>query len=272
VFGESILSPIRNENGEIFAVGIIYRDITERKLYEEKIKNYAAKLEEANKELEAFSYSVSHDLRAPLRSIDAFSKIILEEELPHLSDNGKKYLQIVLDNTQQMGLLIKDLLDFSRLGRKPLVKQSVNIRELVEYTIKELSTNYTAQNPTIIQEPSLDIEVKADASLLKQVFVNIIDNAFKYSSKHPNPLITIGTLKQNNELVCYVKDNGVGFDMRYADKLFGVFQRLHRSDEFSGTGVGLAIVNRIITRHGGRIWAESKVNIGTTFYFTVSDN
>lgn len=272
VFGESILSPIQNEKMEIFAVGVIYRDITERKLYEEKIKNYAGKLEEANKELEAFSYSVSHDLRAPLRSIDAFSKIVLEEELSALSENGKKYVQIVRDNAAKMGLLIQDLLDFSRLSRKPLIKQKVNIKEMVEYTIKDLYANYAPQNPAIIQEPSLDVEIKADASLLKQVFINIIDNALKYSSKNPNPQINIGSLRQNNELVFYIKDNGVGFDMKYADKLFGVFQRLHRSDEFSGTGVGLAIVNRIITRHGGRIWAEAGVNSGATFYFTVSDN
>jgi len=224
-------------------------------------------LEWANKELEAFSYSVSHDLRAPLRSIDGFSRILLEDLAPALSTEAVRLLGVVRSSTQQMGKLIDDLLAFSRLSRQPVNRQIVNTIDLVQQVMETLRTD--------LERRKVEIEIgelpvcQGDPSLLKQVWMNLLSNAFKFTREREVARIHIGCMQENGEQVYFVKDNGAGFDMQFANKLFGVFQRLHRSDEFEGTGVGLAIVQRIVHRHEGRIWFESEPNRGTTFFFTV---
>jgi PAS domain S-box-containing protein len=245
-------------NGEKFAINIIY-DITERKKAEEK-------LELANSELEAFSYSVSHDLRAPLRSITGYA-LILEEDLGNqINEEGRKTLEAIQRNASKMNRLIDDLLAFSKLGKQELQKSEVNTAAVVNKIILELSDS--ARSRVDFKINSLP-STYADPSMLTQTWVNLISNAIKYSAKKENPVVEIGSFKQDKEVVYYIKDNGAGFSMEYADKLFGVFQRLHRSADFEGTGVGLALVKRIVAKHGGRVWAEGKVNEGATFYFSL---
>lgn len=245
----------------------------------ETLQRHTAALEAANKELEAFSYSVSHDLRAPLRAMDGFSRILLEEYASQLSPEAQRYLRLVRDSARQMGLLIDDLLAFSRLSRQPLNKQPVAPAKLVRQALEELRAEQEGRRiEIIIGDPSagsgqaLPI-CQADPILLKQVFVNLLSNALKFTRRREVARIEVGYLPRPGEGgeggAYFVKDNGVGFDMRYADKLFGVFQRLHRAEEYEGTGVGLAIVQRIIHRHGGRVWAEAEVDGGATFYFTI---
>jgi PAS domain S-box-containing protein len=225
------------------------------------------KLEEANAELESFAYSVSHDLRAPLRAVDGFSRILQGEYAPELSPEARRYLDLVRDNARQMGQLIDDLLAFSRLSRKPLTKHSVSPADLARQVLEDLRQEQEGRQVEIIID---DLPTcQADPSLLKQVYVNLLSNALKYTRKREVTRIQVGYQVQDNQPVYYVKDNGVGFDMRYADKLFGVFQRLHRAEEYEGTGVGLAIVQRIIRRHGGHIWADAGVDEGAAFYFTI---
>jgi len=224
-------------------------------------------LESANKELEAFSYSVSHDLRAPLRSIDGFSRILLEDHAPALSAETIRLLRIVRSSTQQMGQLIDDLLAFSRLSRQPVNKQVVNTVDLVQESMELLRTD--------LEGRKVEIEIgelpicQGDPVLLRQVWINLLSNAFKYTREREVARIQIGCRQEMGEPVYFVKDNGAGFDMQFANKLFGVFQRLHRNDRFEGTGVGLAIVQRIVHRHEGRIWVEAEPNVGATFFFTV---
>lgn len=232
----------------------------------EAINDYAEKLKTANQELESFSYSVSHDLRAPLRAMDGFSRILAEEYKEHLPEQARRYLGLVRENAVQMGQLVDDLLAFSRLGRHSLKIQPVDPNHVVDEVLGEIVTEEDRNS----QIQRLDLEgCRADPTLLKQVFSNLIGNALKYSRKSERPVVTIGCETQADEVVYYVKDNGVGFDMAYANKLFGVFQRLHRAEDFPGTGVGLAIVHRIVDRHGGRVWAEAKPDQGATFYFTL---
>ncbi|MFH1907269.1 MAG: ATP-binding protein [Chloroflexota bacterium] len=233
----------------------------------EDLDRRAAELEAANKELEAFSYSVSHDLRAPLRAIDGFSRILIEEYAPQLVPEALRYLQLVRDNTRQMGNLVDDLLAFSRLSRQPLKVQHVEPTILVRHVLEDLRNEQEGRRieVSIGDLPSC----QADPALLKQVWVNLLSNAIKYTRKRDTARIEIGYQKTGEEQVYFVQDNGVGFDMRYAAKLFGVFQRLHRVEEYEGTGVGLAIVQRIIQRHGGRVWVEAEVDKGTIFYFTI---
>ena len=262
---ELSLSSWKTDKG-VFFTGIL-RDITERKQAEEEIRKVNAQLGVANKELEAFSYSVSHDLRAPLRAVDGFSRILLDEHTPHLSESGQRYLRLVRENAVTMGQLIDDLLSFSRLSRQPLKKQTVATAELAQQVLEELKPE---QNGRRFDVSIGDLaECQADPALLKQVFVNLLSNALKYTRKRDLSKIEVGCEKRPGETVYFVKDNGAGFDMRYADKLFGVFQRLHRAEEYEGTGVGLAIVQRIIHRHGGRVWAEAELHKGATFYFTL---
>ena len=227
----------------------------------------ADQLESANKELEAFSYSISHDLRAPLRAMDGFSRILLEEYAFQLPPEAQRYLGLVRNNAQQMGHLIEDLLAFSRLSRLPLNKQSVAPDEVVRQVIADLRAEQDGRKVevTIGDLPTC----QADPALLKQVWVNLLSNAFKFTRKLENAHIEIGVKQTGAESIYFVKDNGVGFDMQYSNKLFGVFQRLHRSEEYEGTGVGLAIVQRIVHRHGGRTWAESEVEKGAIFFFTL---
>lgn len=227
----------------------------------ERIKNL-------DQELEAFSYSISHDLRAPLRSIDGYSRILQEDYAEKLDEEGKRVLGIVMNNAKRMGKLIDDLLDFGRLGRRAIHYSKVNMTGIVQSIVSELKG----------QEPTRNISVQVDelmpalgdADMLRQVWYNLLENAVKYTGKNENASIVIHSYTTDQNELCYeVKDNGVGFDMQYADKLFGIFQRLHKMQDFSGTGVGLAIVKRIITRHGGRVWANGSLKGGATFYFTL---
>jgi len=224
-------------------------------------------LEAANKELEAFTYSVSHDLRAPLRAIEGFSQILMEDHLPKLDEECQRLLRVVRDNTRQMGQLIDDLLAFSRISRYPLTADTLDMAELARSVASELVPVDASAAPQVQVYPLP--EARADASLMRQVWVNLLSNAFKFSRGKDPRVIEVGSRVADGETVYHVKDNGVGFDMRYAHKLFGVFQRLHKASEFEGTGVGLAIVRRIVTRHGGRVWAEGTVGRGATFYFAL---
>ncbi len=224
-------------------------------------------LEATNKELEAFAYSVSHDLRAPLRAIDGFSRILLDQFANELPAEAQRLLNLVRNNSQQMGQLIDDLLSFSRQGRQPLHKEMVKPQQIVETVWQELAPERNGRQIELILG---DLPpCYADPALLKQVYVNLITNALKFTRQKTIARIEIGCKQQDNQLIYFVKDNGAGFDMRYANKLFGVFQRLHRAEEYEGTGVGLAIVKRIIVRHGGQVWAEAEPEKGATFYFTL---
>lgn len=225
------------------------------------LQRYTVELENANKELEAFSYSVSHDLRAPLRAINGFSRILLKDFAPQLTSDAQRYLQMVQANAQQMGCLVDDLLAFSRLSRAALKKQLVDFGAMVPEIITQFADEQRQIEISIGELPACE----ADPSLIKQVWINLVANAVKYTRHQEVAQISIGA----EDRVYFVKDNGVGFDMQYAHKLFGVFQRLHRAEDYEGTGVGLAIVQRIIHRHGGQIWAQAEVNHGATFYFTL---
>ena len=272
--------------GQQIAIGV-----EKARLYAET-RAWAGELErrvnERTAELEAFSYSVSHNLRAPLRAIDGFSRILLEEYQPQLAPEAQRHLQLVRDNTQQMGRLIDDLLAFLRLGRQRLQKQPVAPADLVRQALEDLRHEQEGRRVEMtIGDPSAALRqgsgqgsgealpvCQADPDLLKQVWVNLLSNALKFTRQREVARIEIGWIPPLSPPLpgegCYfVKDNGMGFDMQYADKLFGVFQRLHRTEEYEGTGVGLATVQRIIHRHGGRIWAEAEVDKGATFYFTL---
>ena len=232
-----------------------------------ELTRLASELERSNKELESFSYSVSHDLRAPLRAIDGFSQAVLEDYATSLPADGQRLLATIRQSAQRMGRLMDDLLNFSRLGRKELEIAPVDLTALAQTVVRDLRQ----------AEPERRVEVsvaalpsvQGDYSLLRQVLTNLIGNAFKFTRHRPEARVEIGSRSEGGETAFYVRDNGTGFDMRYATKLFGVFQRLHRDDEFEGTGVGLALVQRIVRRHGGRIWAEGAVGKGATFYFSI---
>ena len=273
----SLFAFVRNASGELIHSSgenaRLYEEtkmqLAERQRAEKELIKRTTQLETANKELEAFSYSVSHDLRAPLRAIDGFSRVILEEYKDKLDDEGKRYLNIVRDNTQKMGQLIEDLLALSRLGRKEMQVSRIDMAKLAKTVFDELKDANPGRN--------IQLEIKTlppaygDQAMIHQVFVNLLSNAIKFTQFKEKAVIEIGFNTQMNENVYYVKDNGVGFDMQYLNKLFGVFQRLHSAEDFDGTGVGLAIVQRIIHRHGGKVWAEGKVNEGATFYFNILD-
>lgn len=234
---------------------------------EEMIRERTAQLEEAVKELEAFTYTVSHDLRAPLRSLNGFVRILLEDYGSRLDDEGRRVCNIIAGSARQMGRLIDDLLALSRVGRSEMVILSVNMTILVKNLYMELTTE--KQREEIGFSVGRLPKVTADPTLIRQVWLNLLDNAIKFTSKTPSPRIRVEGRRCGDEIVFSVSDNGVGFDMQFKDKLFGVFQRLHSVKEFEGTGVGLAIVERIVRRHGGRVWAEGAVNGGATFYFSL---
>jgi len=233
-----------------------------------RLERLAWELENSNQELESFTYSVSHDLRAPLRAIDGFSHALLEDHGPTLPVDGQRLLSLVRESAQRMGRLIDDLLAFARLGTKSLVVAPVDLAALTHTVVQELQ-QANAERRVAVTVAALP-SVQGDPALLRQVLTNLVGNAFKFTRHRPDAQIEIGTRNEGRDIICYVRDNGAGFDMRYADKLFGVFQSLHRTDEFEGTGVGLALVQRIVRRHGGRVWAEGRVNEGATFSFTLS--
>ena len=266
-------SPIRSAAGQIEFAVAAFNDITERLEAQRRIDQLNAELEHqvvelaaVNKELETFSYSVSHDLRAPLRAVDGFSRVLETDHAASLDPEAIRYLSRIRGNVRRMGALIDDLLRFSRLSRQELETREVDMASLVRNVLDDLSRGRSVQPQIHVSAlPAAD----GDIDLLRQVWINLIDNAIKYSGKQPDSRIDISAHGEGSEVTYTVKDNGVGFDMAYADKLFGVFQRLHRQDEFEGTGVGLAIVQRIIHRHGGRIWAEAAPGRGAAFHFTL---
>jgi len=242
------------------------RDITEVIQLHTELQNNLNQLEISNKELESFSYSVSHDLRAPLRALNGYSQMIEEDYSNVLDNEGKRLLGNIRNNAKKMGMLIDDLLAFSRLGRKEVQKATIDSNSMIESIIDEI--NHSASHHATITMDTLP-PMYADHVLIQQAWINLITNAIKYSSKKESPLIHIGAMDRQDETVFYIKDNGCGFDMKYADKLFGVFQRLHAPSEFEGTGVGLAIVHRIISKHGGNIRVEAKPDEGAAFYFSL---
>lgn len=252
--------PFLNEQGKPYQYVAIRSEITQRKKAEEQ-------LHLLNQELNAFTYSVSHDLRAPLRSVVGYTEILKEDYGTKLDEEGQRITHIIINNAKRMGRLIDDLLDFSRMGRMELFKANLNMDEMVQQILQELTA---AENGRQLELNISPLKTSlADEGMLRQVWVNLISNALKYSQKKEITKIEIGSFYENGNTCYYVSDNGVGFDMKYVDKLFGVFQRLHKASEFEGVGVGLALVKRIIQRHGGTVWAEGKINEGAKFYFTV---
>ena len=245
---------------------LIHHDITNRRRVAGELQRRGELLQAANKELEAFSYSVSHDLRAPLRHIDGYAALLSKTAGEALNDKARRYLETISASAKQMGQLIDDLLVFSRMGRQEMLHSTVNL--LAKTVIHDLRLDL--QDKTISWTIGSLPDVPGDPAMLRQVFMNLLTNAVKFTATRPNPRIEIGATRDSaGEVTVYVRDNGVGFDMQYVNKLFGVFQRLHRNDEFEGTGIGLANVRRIIHRHGGRTWAEGALDQGATFYFTL---
>ncbi|TGK04345.1 PAS domain S-box protein [Leptospira selangorensis] len=275
---QMVLYPVKNTAGNILEVIVVHQDITASKEAENEIRLLNNDLEErvkvrteqlvlANKELESFSYSISHDLRAPIRGISGFTQILMEDYGVNFDAEGKRIIGKIIENAKQMGQLVDDLLEFSRLGRTELAEREISMKELATTVYKELINLESGRD---IRFEIQDIpNVRADQPAVRQLWVNLISNAIKYTKKAGSPLIQIGFMESEEGTVFYVKDNGAGFNMQYYNKLFGVFQRLHSNADFEGTGVGLAIVKRIASRHGGDVWAESKEGEGATFYFTL---
>lgn len=277
-FISSSAAPIKDAAGTVTGALVVFRDVTEQRQLqlrtaqlnielEEKVKERTAQLETMNQELEAFSYSVSHDLRAPLRAITGFSRILTQDYKGSLDEEGQRFLNLIVENSNSMGKLIDDLLEFSRLGRKDMRSEVINVTAMVQDVWDELikHTDYTNTQLQLDELP----KVRADRQMLRQVWVNLLSNAIKFSGKANPPEVKVSGTVKDGAVTYTVTDNGVGFNMKYYDKVFGVFQRLHSQDEFEGTGVGLALVQRIIKRHNGDIWAESQPGVTTTFYFAL---
>jgi light-regulated signal transduction histidine kinase (bacteriophytochrome) len=252
-------------------------DITDRILKEAEIEKLNKELEKnieqqkaLNKELESFSYSVSHDLRAPLRSIDGYTRILVEDYGQKLDEEAHRLMSTIMNNAQKMNKLIDDLLSFSRLGKQNLDKSELDMNVIFNSIINEIKGHGPGEKTEFDVKPM--ISARGDRNLITQVVINLINNAVKYSSKKEHPHVEVGSFRQDDTNVYYIKDNGAGFDMAYYDKLFGIFQRLHSPSEFEGTGIGLATVQRIINRHKGKVWAEAKPGEGATFYFSLPQN
>jgi light-regulated signal transduction histidine kinase (bacteriophytochrome) len=267
-WADVVLTSIYNE-GELVGFAKITRDITERKKLQDEVALRTSQMEKANKELEAFSYSVSHDLRTPLRAVSGYSIMLKEDYEGKLDSEGNRILGNIVANARMMGQLIDDLLAFARLGKKELVNSVIDMQLLTTRVVNELLQH---------EDKDYDIRigilppVEGDSGMLKQVLMNLVSNAIKYSSKKERPIIEIGATDEETRIIYYVKDNGVGFDMAYAGKLFGVFQRLHSQEEFEGTGVGLALVKRIMDKHKGEVWGEGVEDSGAVFYFSLPKN
>ena len=269
---EISLSPLETAEGTLITSAI--RDVSERRKSEdairqlnEELQNRIAQFRVVNEELESFSYSVSHDLRAPLRHIDGFARILKEEYAASLPPDGTQYLDRVLKAANDMGRLVDDLLNLARIGRKEMLRQKVRLDDLVRQVIADLAAETKDRDIEWRIQPLVELE--CDSSLVKLALANLLSNAVKFTRNQHPAVIEIGTCETNGATAFFVRDNGVGFEAKYADKLFGVFQRLHRQEEFEGTGIGLATVRRIVRRHGGDIWAESEPGRGTTFTFTL---
>ncbi|PYX93092.1 MAG: PAS domain-containing sensor histidine kinase, partial [Acidobacteria bacterium] len=264
-----MITALRDESGKLRGFGKVTRDMTERKKIEEEVRIRNAQLEAANKELEAFSYSVSHDLRAPLRAIDGFSLAVLEDYQDKIDAEGRAHLERIRAAAGRMGQLIDDMLQLARIARAEMVRDKVNLSRLAQEIASQLQASEPKRQTTFVIQPGLMVE--GDRALLRVVLQNLLDNAWKFTGHQLHARIEFGIQKQDSGQVYFVRDNGAGFEMQYANKLFGVFQRLHRQSEFTGTGVGLATVQRIIHRHGGRIWAEGATGQGATFYFVLQE-
>ena len=267
---DTTIVPFLNEEGKPYQYVAIRADITGRKLAEEENRKLNEDLElrvkQRTEEMEAFSYSISHDLRSPLRAVNGYAKMLEEDYNKLFDDEGRRLLKVVQENAKKMGLLIDDLLAFSRLGRKEIYKTNVNMKLLTENVLDELNKSIHCNGEIKINDLH---SAKADNTLMNQVMTNLLSNAIKYSFNTDKPVIEIKSEKKNGDVIYAVSDNGAGFDMQYVHKLFGVFQRLHAEEEFEGTGVGLAIVHRIITKHGGKVWAKGEIGKGATFYFSL---
>jgi len=269
-----VITALRDESGTLHGFGKVTRDLTERKRAEEEIRQLnddlrrrTEELTSTNADLEAFSYSVAHDLRAPLRQVLGFSKILTEDYGPQLDPGARRCLDRVQSGAQQMGRLVDDLLNLAKVGRQPLSREITSLNVVLDAALQELAPECSGRS---IEWHIRDLfSTQCDPGLMKQVFVNLLSNALKYTRPRDPAVVEVGQTTGKDEPVVFIRDNGVGFDMQHAGKLFGVFQRLHKARDFEGTGVGLATVERIIRKHGGRVWAEAEPDRGAMFCFTV---
>ena len=270
---------MKDRNGAVSGGVVAFRDVTQRRAdereirklnqeLEERVAQRTAQLEVANHELEAFTYSVSHDLRAPLRHIGGFSRILMEDFGPGMPPEAQNHLKRIEDGAHRMGQLVDELLNLARVGRHALHLQATRLNSVIEEVVSLLQPE--AEGRAVTWKIADLSPAECDPILIKQVFQNLIANALKFTRARERAIIEISQRQENGEMVIAVSDNGVGFNMKYQDKLFGVFQRLHRAEDFEGTGIGLATVKRIVHKHGGRVWAEAEVEKGATFYFTLA--
>lgn len=267
VMMHSSAAPLYDDQGRPRGAAGAFADVTEQQRTEHALQQRTADLESANQELEAFNYAVAHDLRAPLRHIHGFAEILAEEAGPELSESARRHLKTIQNGVRRMAKLLEDMLSLARLGRQELRRQNCLLGGLVREVVADLEPE-TRGRHVEWRIPELP-GVECDPALMKQVLYNLLANAVKFTRTRAPAIIEIGQVSQDGEQVIFVRDNGVGFNMKFADKLFGIFQRLHRTQDFEGTGVGLAIVQRLIRRHGGRVWVEAELDRGATFYVSL---